>query len=64
MATPIDAAATVATSDASSSSSSSVPVVLDAAADPTGILSYPQWDAASMGLPADFILYSYNRLKG
>lgn len=64
MATPVDAAAATSSGIAPAASSSSAAVELDAAADPTGRLSYPQWDGTAMGLPEGFILYSYNRLKG
>ena len=65
MATPVDAAAATSSGIApAASSASSAAVELDAAADPTGRLSYPQWDGTAMGLPEGFILYSYNRLKG
>jgi len=55
MAMPVDAAAAVVVAPSA---------VLDVSADPSGLLSYPQWDGIAMGLPKDFILYSYNRLKG
>jgi hypothetical protein len=50
MAAPApDAAAAVATSDS----------------DRAAVLAeFPQFDGTSLGLPADFILYSYNKLKG
>jgi hypothetical protein len=40
-----------------------VPAVVAAASNGVGD-EFPQFDGSALGLPKDFILYAYNRLKG
>jgi hypothetical protein len=50
---------------AATSSIAAVAVVAVAASSSSnGVDEYPQFDGTSLGLPRDFILYGYNRLKG
>lgn len=60
---PQPAAPAASTADSGESSSAAESRVIASDLD-TGLAEYPQWDGTSLGLPRDFILYSYNTLKG
>jgi len=53
--------ASSAPAPAAASASAAVSV---SAAPSAGSAEYPQFDPTSLGLPADFLLYKYNALKG